>query len=713
MAAKVKLICGYAFTVLFILSFGYLFALNINEPLQEFLISPNAFVLYAISFIIFIIVLLKAMSLFKKKTNYIIMWILIAIVLCIQFFLAYTTWMNDFADSFTVHNQAVKMLHTDGKFHIQDSAYFEYRYFQVYSNNVFITILHYLVLATGKIFHFQNAFLIDNFFVMFCIDISILLLLIIVHKEFGIKMVNIFLIFFMTCIPLFSYLFYFYTDTVILPIVSIIIYIYYLYYKENKWLYLVVIGFLFTIGYQIKPNIIILLPAMLIHVWLSKNYKKLLISSITIASIIFVVSPVFTPIYNSFGYERDSTIELPMTHWVMMGLNKESLGKYNLTDVNYSKSFETKEAKKEGNIKIIKERLNEYSKEDFKKLYKEKLKITWTNGTRGYSTFVKSPLYPNNVFDYLFGSRKIIFDTFSQFFHITNLLLICIGAMYFIKKRTFDFYFFINISLFGVMLFHLIWESGERYILIITPMMLLSAIYGMKFIYEYIFNHKLKANNKVRKMSLLISTAILLLSSFSFMASLYKIINDKIEVEDYAVYQNYGNADFIVSEDQFLKQIFKIEKPFNKIMIPVREAPDPSRTYLIAIKDNTTNKVLLEKQISHTELNKETGYTMNFKNTINNKKKMKYSIEVNESSENGSGKELILGTYQKANYNPYPSLKLFVNGEEEKNQNISFFVSTSTAKPIITQNFLYFAFIFIVGFYITMFVVLYRKSIQN
>ncbi|HEM2532915.1 TPA: glycosyltransferase family 39 protein, partial [Listeria monocytogenes] len=127
---------------------------------------------------------------------------------------------------------------------------------------------------------------------------------------------------------------------------------YYLYTKSSKWWYFIIIGLLFAVGYQIKPNIIILLPAMLIHLCFIRNWRKILLNTVIVAICFFGLSTVFTPIAESYDFKKDPTIEFPQTHWIMMGLG-DPAGRYNSNDVAYTSQFKTKEEKEEANIEKI------------------------------------------------------------------------------------------------------------------------------------------------------------------------------------------------------------------------------------------------------------------------------------------------------------------------------------------------------------------------
>ncbi|EUJ25861.1 hypothetical protein MFLO_14667 [Listeria floridensis FSL S10-1187] len=258
---------GYSFTAAFVLIIGYLAYLSIAESIVEVIGSPVNMLLLALAALFLFAAAYKGMSLLSKKMNFIILIVLVVLIIAIQLFLVITMRMDALADSLVVKEQALTMLSDGGKFH-------DYIYFQTYLNNIFVTIIRYELYHFGSFFGIHNYYLMDNLFIMVLMNITIFSLAYIVKDSLGTKFTNLFLMLVLTCVPLFTYILYFYTDTLALPIVSLIVLSYYCYLKRGNWWILLIIGLLFAIGYQVKPNLIILFPAMVIHIWLVKNYKK-------------------------------------------------------------------------------------------------------------------------------------------------------------------------------------------------------------------------------------------------------------------------------------------------------------------------------------------------------------------------------------------------------------------------------------------------------
>ena len=81
----------------------------------------------------------------------------------------------------------------------------------------------------------------------------------------------------------------------------------------------------------------------------------------------------------------------------MMGLNTESMGGYNGSDVKYSMSFDTKEKRDKADLSMAKERLKKMGLPGFSKLMVQKTLTNYNDGTfcwGGEGVFYKE-IYPD------------------------------------------------------------------------------------------------------------------------------------------------------------------------------------------------------------------------------------------------------------------------------------------------------------------------------
>ncbi|EAE6207047.1 membrane protein [Listeria innocua] len=665
----------YTFNALFILLFGYLLCLSIFKPQTFTFEHPFVLIVLSAAALLVLIGIFQFSTRLNKKGDGFLTISLVILILAVQVYLLVSLQMNSYADAYVIKGETLKMLANGGHATGQE-------YFMMYPNNIFITIIRYWLYAFGRMLGVSNVFLLESVFLFLCMNITIFVLFWIIRKENGSKYANIYLIIILFCVPLLGYIWYFYTDTLVLPFASLITLFYYLYTKNNKWWYFIIIGLLFAVGYHIKPNIIILLPAMIIHQCFIRNWRKVLLNTLVLAIFFVSLNAVFTPLSNHYGFKKNLAIEFPQTHWVMMGLG-DPAGRYNSEDVAFTNQYKTKEEKQEANIQKIKERIKEHGPIGLLKLYNNKMINTWTDGTRAYTWYTNSALdYPAS-FDYFFGDKRFFTEFAAQMFHIINLLLICLGALRFYKKRELDISFFINITLVGVWLFHLIWEANQRYILFVTPLMIVSSIYGFKFIIESLFTEKVVLKDKLKKSFLITSFLIFLLSSVFLAFGGKMIATDKQEINHYIVKQSYAHIALPVNNKQTISQEFTSDSPFNSIDIYVMKKPEASSSYRIKVINETNDTIIYNQEKKGTDFPNEAYLKLSVND--NPKGNNRYRIVISEVENSHPNQPLVLGTYFDNNLDLYPYGDLYINDDKKEYQDIGFFVTNTTSKPLMPK----------------------------
>lgn len=158
---------------------------------------------------------------------------------------------------------------------------------------------------------------------------------------------------------------------------------------------------------------------------------------------------------------------------------KKFIGWYNPDSVNYTLSYKTTDSRKNANVKKIKEQFKDYGVLNYTTFLYRKMLFTWSDGT------YYAPALLN---DSLMRSESLISNLFQMkgkyinitVIHNTSLMvlmyiMILIGAIKSIRKKENK----INvcyISLFGVLLFFLLWESSSRYLINYMPIIIVSTM---------------------------------------------------------------------------------------------------------------------------------------------------------------------------------------------------------------------------------------------
>ena len=302
---------------------------------------------------------------------------------------------------------------------------------------------------------------------------------------------------------------------IILPILS-----FYLYFYDKKIIHandtssvsysvkhIICMGCIFFvsgIGYHIKPQTLI--PAIAIFICLFfqniylRNYRLLIIDCM-VSLLCLGLSVVFCNIVSVIPMlALNEEASLSPFHWIMMGLNPETLGRYSEEDVIFSKSFLTYADRVNGNIGVIMQRLFDFGLVGYLQLLKEKLTICMGDGTfywaKNAANFFANPISnggPLNkittAFYYSDGNYYSVFCTISNVLWVFLLVSIFAGQiLYLIKKQTSSEYTVIYLTLLGLIAFELIFEVFPRHLYSFVPIFILAAENGISGLHDALFS---------------------------------------------------------------------------------------------------------------------------------------------------------------------------------------------------------------------------------
>lgn len=108
----------------------------------------------------------------------------------------------------------------------------------------------------------------------------------------------------------------------------------------------------------------------------------------------------------------------------------------------------------------------------------DKLNFTWSDGTYyAPNKLRREPLNHNVYQNYVFGEKNLPYVYLSQMVHVVLLVLMWIGGLKILNDKI-NFESVMTISIFGLILFLLIWETRSRYLMIYLPVFAVLASYG-------------------------------------------------------------------------------------------------------------------------------------------------------------------------------------------------------------------------------------------
>lgn len=195
--------------------------------------------------------------------------------------------------------------------------------------------------------------------------------------------------------------------------------------------------------------------------------------------------------------------EIPFTHWVMMGMTERNsyvdgrkwIGWYNPDSLDYTLKYKTTDERKKANIKKIKEQYQDMGFMNYLYFLYRKALFTWSDASFYAPALVTGEtLYKGENIVSKYSDSKItrpltFYSNLGMFLFI--YLIIIVSTLKDIKNKSYSINY-ARLSIFGLVLFLLIWEDSSRYLITYIPVMLLCTIHGL----NVIINNERKDNNE-------------------------------------------------------------------------------------------------------------------------------------------------------------------------------------------------------------------------
>ena len=297
----------------------------------------------------------------------------------------------------------------------------------------------------------------------------------------------------------------FYSDSLglVFPILT-----FYLFMKPNKtekmeWISKIMAVIAGCIGYNIKPQCLIMLIALFIIQFFSclKNKKKLL--QIVILAGCFILSLITIKTSINLICEKnqivlDSSQRLGMSHFLMMGNNEEGGGLYVGDDVAYSKSFATPQERKKANIQRTFERMKDMGIAGYLRFLAKKMLTVYNDGTYAWggegNFFMVVFQQPDNhiaVFlrNIYYADHKY-YDIYVTVMQSIWVFVLGAAAVSGLGKENRQEIIVLMLSIVGLTLFEVLFEARARYLYTYAPVFCILAAIGIE-----------KLNSEIKKKS--------------------------------------------------------------------------------------------------------------------------------------------------------------------------------------------------------------------
>lgn len=517
-------------------------------------------------------------------------------------------------------------------------------YYSVYPNNRFLLIILY---GLQKIIPISNQILFSLLSTI-CISVMSLFTYKTVNKVWDLNK-GLLSLFICVLSPIFYlYVSYYYTDVLMLPFASILIYLIVKTKDEKNLksnvLYGSLIGIIAIIGYKIRAVAIFILVAYFVYLIFTKKTLIVLkkFAPIIIGAILTITC--ICTIENKFFTNVNVDKEFPMTHWIMMGVNEKSYGYYSQDDYNLSSSASNVSERTDLNIKEIKNRLSDLGPFGTVKLLVIKLVSVWGKGDYSYQKYLELVNDFNPSYSYLLEDKNIVINYLLQFSKIVVMFMAIISLINIYKSGKKSI---IAISLFGAVFFYLVWEVCPRYGLSFLPWLILIGTCSYDTLNT---NYEKFKFYKYFKCIILVLT----LALFAFSFNKYTGISYK---ENIVAKDSVTKVKYIsLNKEAVITQTVDLYDNFNKIRLKFKVNEIDDATYKLELI--TKNEVVYEKDFKKNDL-KDKKYT----DFYLDKTYEGGSYTVRLSSDSASDLEVYIAYKEKFDY--YPNGILEVNEKEE------------------------------------------------
>lgn len=517
-------------------------------------------------------------------------------------------------------------------------------YYSVYPNNRFLLIILY---GLQKIIPISNQILFSLLSTI-CISVMSLFTYKTVNKVWDLNK-GLLSLFICVLSPIFYlYVSYYYTDVLMLPFASILIYLIVKTKDEKNLksnvLYGSLIGIIAIIGYKIRAVAIFILVAYFVYLIFTKKTLIVLkkFAPIIIGAILTITC--ICTIENKFFTNVNVDKEFPMTHWIMMGVNEKSYGYYSQDDYNLSSSASNVSERTDLNIKEIKNRLSDLGPFGTVKLLVVKLVSVWGKGDYSYQKYLELVNDFNPSYSYLLEDKNIVINYLLQFSKIVVMFMAIISLINIYKSGKKSI---IAISLFGAVFFYLVWEVCPRYGLSFLPWLILIGTCSYDTLNT---NYEKFKFYKYFKCIILVLT----LALFAFSFNKYTGISYK---ENIVAKDSVTKVKYIsLNKEAVITQTVDLYDNFNKIRLKFKVNEIDDATYKLELI--TKNEVVYEKDFKKNDL-KDKKYT----DFYLDKTYECGSYTVRLSSDSTSDLEVYIAYKEKFDY--YPNGILEVNEKEE------------------------------------------------
>lgn len=321
-------------------------------------------------------------------------------------------------------------------------------------------------------------------------------------------------------------------------------------------------GALLASGYKIRATVILTAAALFVYVVLTFQKIRVSRGAIGVFSVLFggfLVLGAYGQLEKCYAGFDPAKTGYPAIHWVMMSAQGE--GQYNSADDAYTGSFSTKEERTEAAIMRLKERVEEMGPKGLLTLWRNKLRVAFSDGTDDYYALFRTMRKPSAVQKYINGGRSDYLSLYLHSYHGMLMGLFMVSLVWRVWKRERNFLDIFLFNICGAYLFYLLWEVDNAYSIPFMLMFVLVAADGIAVVDKGLY----QASKRIRITRFLPAVAgggVLLTAIGTGV-----IVEQSGEpVREYVVLQDQESSQDLLLQTEF-SQTFRARKPFNHVDI--------------------------------------------------------------------------------------------------------------------------------------------------
>lgn len=479
--------------VIFICCIGWAFFSSlfhgslIHGETMDFFVPVNKFFIFlgALFFVIllyFLYTFLKRKKFTSKQLWIFSILLLFLFVLC-QAFTSYLV-VNPSWDFGNVFQGA--SLYVNG-----EKTVYIWRYLSEFPNNIPLFLVEIFVFKLASLFGIANFLKVGICMNVVFIDLAVLFLFLYLKKNHSFEIAIMGLVCCILLSPMFLYTPIFYTDTFSVFYPIFILYCYSFIRKEKitkkNWYFAMLMGFATIIGMKMKMTVIITAIAIFIDCILQNSWKENW-KVFVIFAFSFGIGSIFcNQAYEWIDskYQFEESLKIPYNQWIKMGMHR--YGGYTEEDYTMYDYVTDYDEREKMNYDNIKQTLSDYGFWGYLQFLNNKVFYTWGDGT--YTVNIKltrKPLDTENFMADIFqttGKYYMEYLYYVNFVHYGILLLLLISAIFaLLKKEQKSIPLFL--SIIGIFLFFLFWETRSRYLYNYIPVFICAAIPVLQTVYS-------------------------------------------------------------------------------------------------------------------------------------------------------------------------------------------------------------------------------------